>query len=171
MLNATMPRPAHNIPPPIPITVGDKSQRAFSVVHRIADHYERRGIIAKSILWGALVTVVGFTLDALVHLLPWAWADQHLLENVVEGVFFSLLVCVVLSAREQRLRRRFREVGYLNHHIRNSLAIIEMAEGYVGEATERLQMVKDASTRIRRCIEKISREEDVEISDRFPEEP
>lgn len=51
-------------------------------------------------------------------------------------------------------------MGYLNHHIRNSLTVIEMAEGHVAEAAERLKMVSNASTRIRRCIEKISREED-----------
>lgn len=56
-------------------------------------------------------------------------------------------------------------------HIRNSLTVIEMAEGYVAEADRRLDMVKKASTRIRSCIEKISRAEDVEISEQSPHEP
>ena len=52
---------------------------------------------------------------------------------------------------------------YLNHHIRNALTIIEMVEGYVDETGRRLEMVKIASTRIRRCVGKISREEHCEI--------
>ena len=75
---------------------------------------------------------------------------------------------MVLSARDRRLRQRFKEVGYLNHHIRNSLAVIEMAEGYISEADQRLEMVKKASLRIRRCVEKISREEDCEINEQSP---
>ena len=81
------------------------------------------------------------------------------------------MVYSVLHERDRRLRRRFKEVGYLNHHIRNSLTVIEMAEGYVSEAEERLQMVKNASSRIRRCVEKISRQEDCEIDEQYPQEP
>jgi hypothetical protein len=46
-----------------------------------------------------------------------------------------------------------------------------MAEGYVAEANQRLDMVKQASSRIRQCIEKISQQEDCEISERSPQEP
>jgi hypothetical protein len=34
-----------------------------------------------------------------------------------------------------------------------------------------LEMVKKASTRIRRCVERISREEDCEINEKHPQEP
>ena len=171
LLDVTMARSAHNLTAPIPIAISDKSRWSFPALHRIFEHYERRSIIAKSFVWGVLVSLVGFIFDALVHLFPWDWVHQHVLENIIEGAFFTSLVWIVLSARERRLRRRFKEVGYLNHHIRNSLAVIEMAEGYVGQATERLEMVKNASTRIRRCIEKISREEDCEIDEHSPQEP
>ncbi len=134
-------------------------------------HYERRNVIAKAVIWGVLVTLVGLLLDDAVRQLRWPRLSESLLENAIEGAFFAVLVWVVLSARDRRLRQRFKEVGYLNHHIRNSLAVIEMAEGYVGEADQRLEMVKQASKRIRRCIEKISREEDCEISRQTPHEP
>jgi hypothetical protein len=134
-------------------------------------HYERRSVVAKAMMWGLLVALVGLMLDYMVRQLQWPWFRERLLESAVEGMFFALVVWIVLSARERRRRQRFKEVGYLNHHIRNSLAVIEMAEGYVGEADERLKMVKKASTRIRRCIEKISREEDCEINEQAPHEP
>jgi hypothetical protein len=142
--------------------------RSMSPVLR---HYERRSVIAKAVIWGILVTFVGVTLDYFASLLRWPWLRERFAENTIEGAFFALLVWVVLSARDRRLQRRFKEVGYLNHHIRNSLAVIEMAEGHVAEADQRLEMVKKASTRIRRCIEKISRDEDCEINEQSPQEP
>ncbi len=142
-----------------------------SLLTRLLEHYERRGIATKAITWGVLVTLVGLALDYLTSTLDTTWLNQRLIENVIEGALFAVLVWVVLTARDKRLRRRFKEVGYLNHHIRNSLTVIEMAEGHVAEASERLEMVKQASSRIRRCIEKISREEDCEINEHSPHKP
>jgi hypothetical protein len=134
-------------------------------------HYERRSVTAKAAMWGILVALVGMSIDDAVRGLRWPWLRERLVANIIEGVLCILLVWVVLSARDRRLQRRFREVGYLNHHIRNSLTVIEMAEGYVAEADQRLEMVKKASTRIRRCVERISREEDCEINEKHPQEP
>lgn len=46
-----------------------------------------------------------------------------------------------------------------------------MAESNVAEAEQRLEMVKDASSRIRRCVEKISRQQDLEINEKEPQKP
>ncbi len=145
--------------------------QAPSLLTRLLERYERRSVAAKAISWGLLVTLVGLMLDDLTSRLDTTWLNQRLIENTIEGLLFTVLVWIVLSARDRRLQRRFKEVGYLNHHIRNSLTVIEMAEGYVAEASERLEMVKQASSRIRRCIEKISREEDCEIDERSPQKP
>ena len=155
----------------IPFREDARPAQAPSLLTRILEHYERRSVAAKAISWGILVTLVGVSLDYLVSLPRWPWLQERFVENAIEGAFFTVLVWVVLTARERRLRKRFKEVGYLNHHIRNSLTVIEMAEGYVAEADQRLDMVKKASARIRRCIEKISRAEDVEISEQSPHEP
>ncbi len=133
--------------------------------------YEKRSVIAKAVIWGTLVTFVGVALDYFASLLRWPWLQERFVEHAIEGAFFTLLVWAVLSARDRRLQRRFKEVGYLNHHIRNALTVIEMAEGYVAEADQRLEMVKKASSRIRQCIEKISRWEDCEIDEQSPQEP
>jgi len=85
---------------------------------------------------------VGFSLDYLVAVLGLPWPQERLIENVIEGALFIAMVYSVLRERDRRLRRRFKEVGYLNHHIRNSLTVIEMAEGYVSEAEERLQHLR-----------------------------
>jgi len=122
-------------------------------------------------MWGLLVTLVGLALDYGFRRMRWPWFTERLVENSIEGAFFTVLVWGLLSARERQTRRRFKELRYLNHHIRNSLSIIEMAEGQVAEASQRLEMVKTASARIRRCIERISREEECEINEEFPHEP
>jgi len=98
-------------------------------------HYERRNIVAKAVMWGLLVALVGLSLDYEVSQLRWPWPHERMLKNMIEGVFVALLVWVVLSAREKRLHQRFKELGYFNYHIRNSLAVIEMAEGTLARRT------------------------------------
>ena len=155
----------------IPFREDASLPQAPSLLTRILEQYERRSVAAKAISLGMLVTLVGLLLDDLTSRLDTTWLNQRLIENAIEGALFTALVWIVLSARDRRLQRRFKEVGYLNHHIRNSLTVIEMAEGHVAEASERLEMVKQASSRIRRCIEKISREEDCEINEQSPHKP
>jgi hypothetical protein len=160
-----------NISASIPLRQNYAQSEQARPMNPVLMHYERRSVVAKAAIWGILVTFVGVSLDYFVSLLGWAWLQERFVENAIEGAFFALLVCLVLRARERRLQQRFKEVGYLNHHIRNSLTVIEMAEGYVAEADQRLEMVKKASSRIRHCIEKISREEDVEINEKSPHQP
>jgi hypothetical protein len=46
-----------------------------------------------------------------------------------------------------------------------------MAESNITDAEKHIEMVKDASSRIRRCVEKISRQEDSEINEKEPQKP
>lgn len=142
-----------------------------TIDHTLFAYYERRNKLVKAILWGLWIAVIGLAFDYLIRHLHLQWFCERVLENLFEGIFFGGLVWFVLSVQERRMRQRFREVGYLNHHIRNSLTIIEMAEAQVAETSQRLEMIRKASSRIRRCVEKISRDEDVRISERFPEDP
>ena len=134
-------------------------------------HFERRSVIAMAAMWGLVVTALGMSLDYFVMRFHWPWLGERLIENTMEGVLFALFMWVFLKSREERFRQRFHELGYLNHHIRNSLATIQMADGYVAEAAQRSQMIADASKRIRLCVDKISREQDCKINERSPEQP
>ena len=157
-----------------PLTLVDQGRNPAQRVNDrnpLPRHHENRTVIGNAVMGGILITFIGIFLDYVVRQLQWPWLSERFLENIIEGVVFTLIIWAVLNDREKRLQRRFKELGYLNHHIRNSLTVIEMAEGYVAEADERLHMVKAASTRIRRCVDKISREEDCEINQRSPQEP
>ncbi len=137
----------------------------------VLKHYERRSITSKALFWGSLVGIVGFCLDYVFKLLRLPWLRERAFENLFEAAIFTFLVWALLKAREKQLQRRFKEVGYLNHHIRNSLTIIELAEGSITEPVRHSEMVKGASSRIRRCVERISRDEDCEINEKSPQEP
>jgi len=140
-------------------------------INFVFTHYDKRGLVGKSVFWAVLVVAVSTALDYGVGYLQWPWLKEHLVVNIVQGALLGIAVWAFLKARDQRLQRRFKELGYLNHHVRNSLVTISFAEGYIPEAGQRLEMITEATRRIRRCIEKISREEDCEIDEQSPNEP
>jgi hypothetical protein len=156
---------------PISISHGRSHVQEIKPVNRLLRRYEQRSVVVRAVMWGVLIGFIGFLLDYSIGRLHWSWLTERILENTFEGALFTLLIWAFLKAREKGLQRRFKQVGYLNHHVRNSLTVIEMAGGYVPEASRRLEMIKSASTRIRRCIEKVSREEDCEINPQAPQEP
>ena len=165
---------ARKLPQEIPTpTLIDKGRNSAQRVNGnpLLRHLEDRSIIGKAVISGTLITFVGLFLDYVVRQLHWPWLSERFLENIIEGAVFTLIIWALLNAREERIQRRFKELGYLNHHVRNSLTVIEMAEGYVADADERLHMVHAASKRIRRCIDRISREEDCEVNQQSPQEP
>jgi hypothetical protein len=133
--------------------------------------YEARSVTVRAIFWGVLVVFVGFWLDSLVGLIPLSRLTERIAGNVIEGVFFTVLIWAFINARQKRRQRRLKEMTYLNHHIRNSLTVIEFAEGQATQPPQHAEMVKKASRRIRRCIERISENENCEIDEEFPEEP
>jgi hypothetical protein len=156
---------------PISIDRSCGRQQEKRSTNLLLQHFEKRSVVPRAIMWGVLVTVIGMSLDSSIAVFHWPWLGERLVENTIEGVLSTLFMWVFLNAREKRLQQRFKEVGYLNHHIRNSLATIQMADGYVAEAAQRSELIANASTRIRLCVEKISREQDRAINERSPQQP
>lgn len=133
--------------------------------------YEKCGLVGKAIFWAVLVSVVGTALDYGIWCIQLPWLREHVVVNTVQGIFLGVAVWIFLKAQDSRLQRRFKEVGYLNHHIRNSLVTINLAEHCIPESAQRLELITKATTRIERCIEKISRDEDCEVDQQSPQEP
>jgi hypothetical protein len=170
-LGAEMAQTMRKITAPISMNQSCGHEQEKRSMNLLPKHFERRSVVPRAVMWGMLVIAIGMSLDASVTVFHWSWLGERLVENTIEGVLFALFIWVFLNAREKRLQHRFREVGYLNHHIRNSLATIQMADGYVAEAAQRSELIANASTRIRLCVEKISREQDCAINERSPERP
>jgi ribosomal protein S7 len=71
----------------------------------------------------------------------------------VEGLVIGLVVFRLYRLREQRMTRRMREIGFLNHHIRNAMQTIELAAREIGDTQQRVAV--DLS--VRRVVETLSR--------------
>ena len=125
--------------------------------------YERRSKLTKAAAWGALLVGLSFALDVGFHSIHWSWYLEKLVKDLVEGVLFGVLVWAFLNAREKAIQRRFHEIGYLNHHVRNALMVIV--------AYAETDIVKDSCQRIQTCIEKLSREEDCQVNAKNPRQP
>jgi hypothetical protein len=144
----------------------------YRIIEPFIKRYEGWGALGKTVLWVVVVFLTGMLLDLFLHIaLGWPWIHERLLENAIEALIIGVFVFTLIDAREKRIQRRFKEVGYLNHHIRNALTIIEMAESSITDAEKHIEMVKAASSRIRRCVEKISRQDDSEINEKEPQQP
>lgn len=116
--------------------------------------------------FGVVVLMLGLGLDIIAHAFldpsfPLIWWKVRLCENTTGGIIAGIFAYYVLLDREQRLERRFREIAYLNHHIRNALSAIVLSQNVEIETKQRIEMVKDSSDRIRLSLEKITRAEDI----------
>jgi hypothetical protein len=133
--------------------------------------YDRSPLVMKAVIFALITLTVGLCLDDLMHLMGLSWLWERLIENLLEAVVIFLVSYSILKSREMRVKKRFQEVGYLNHHIRNALSVIELASTLAGEAEEKLALIGQQSKRIQRCLEKISREEDISKYTDHPLEP
>ena len=123
--------------------------------------YDHAPLWTRAAFWGLIVFVVGYSLDDILHSCNLSWQPEQLAQNSIEAVIITLAVATLLKSRDRRIKRRFQEIGYLNHHIRNALAVIEMAQNFAKKAEEREELVSSSTLRIQLCLQKVSRQEDL----------
>jgi hypothetical protein len=107
----------------------------------------------RAVLIGILAALVGVALDEAAHLSGYVWFSERLLENAVEGLVVGFLVFWLSRLREKRMERRMREIGFLNHHIRNAMQTIEFAATDIADAQRR----EAVDLSIRRVVETLSK--------------
>ena len=134
---------------------------ASYMLEQAVSKYDRAPLWTRAAIWGLIVFAVGYSLDDILHSCSLSWRSEQLAQNSIEAAIIILAVATLLKNRDRRIRRRFQEIGYLNHHIRNALEIIEMAQKYAREAEEREKLVSSSTLRIQLCLQKVSREEDL----------
>ena len=117
------------------------------------DRYFDLPLWGRALLVGSLAALLGFALDGAAHLFGYPWFYERLSENAVEGLVIGFVVFRLYRLREQRMARRMREIGFLNHHIRNAMQTIELAAREIGDAKQRVAV--DLS--VRRVVETLSR--------------
>jgi hypothetical protein len=136
-------------------------KRSSYMLQEIVAKYDQAPLWMRAAIWGLIVLVVGYSLDDIFHGFSLSWRSEQLAQNSIEGAIIMLAVATVLKNRDRRIRRRFQEIGYLNHQIRNALEVIQMAQRYAKEAEEREKLVSSSSLKIQLCLQKVSREEDL----------
>jgi hypothetical protein len=141
-----------------------------------SEHDRRQPFWIYAVIFGVIVLVLGQVLDIVIHWFyrePFSlqWRIERIWVNFIEGALAGIVAYFILSIRERRIQRRLREIGYLNHHIRNALSAIVLSQEIGMDTKQRIGMVRDSSDRIQRCLSKVSRHEDVTDYADTPQEP
>lgn len=124
------------------------------------DHYFDLPLWGRALLIGLLAALLGVTLDELSHLFGYPWYLERLLENTVEGIVIGVVVFWLSGLREKRMERRMKEIGFLNHHIRNAMQAIKLAATGIADAQERVAVIDLSVRRVVETLARINREGD-----------
>ena len=139
-------------------------------VEQFIDHYLRlteHSRISRVAVYGITALLVLVGMDLIDHYLSGrAFPLKHLVLHISEAFVLAVIADHVSHLREKRILRRNRQIQYLNHHVRNALALIKMVEGHL-EGKDAVA-VHSASDRICGVIEQVSRDEDVCIDGQRP---
>ena len=124
------------------------------------DRYFELPCIDRAFLVGFLAALLGFGLDQLAHLFGYSWFAERLIENAVEGVVIGAIVYWLSHLREKRMERRMREIGFLNHHIRNAMQTIAFATMGLPDEQERDAVIDRCVRRVTDALSRLNREHD-----------
>jgi hypothetical protein len=140
------------------------------LVNRIIGYYlglTERSQTTRAVVYGFTAFLIIFGIDLIWHYVArLSWMGQTLAADIVEATALAIIAAHLSRLREERVLRRQRQVQYLNHHVRNALALIAMLEQQLG--SEQGCAPQRARDRIRTVIEQLSRDEDVSINEEAP---
>ena len=114
----------------------------------------------RAVLVGVVVAVLGVAMDEAARAFEYPWFFERVLENVFEGLVIGLVVYWMSHLREKRMERRMREIGFLNHHIRNAMQTITLVAAETADAQQRMAMIDVSVRRVVETLSRINRESD-----------
>ena len=124
------------------------------------DRYFDLPLWGRSILIGFLAALLGFALDELAHIFGYPWFVERLAENALEGAVITAVVFWLSRLREQRIVHRMREIGFLNHHIRNAMQAIALAATGIDDTGRRAVVIGSSVHRVIEALSKMNRKGD-----------
>jgi hypothetical protein len=124
------------------------------------DRYFDLPLWSRAVLVGTLAALLGIALDEAAHVFGFSWQAEQLSENALQGLVIGMIVFWLSLLREQRMNRRMKEIGFLNHHIRNAMQTIEFALSEVQDAKERVEIINASVRRVAETLSRISRQSD-----------
>jgi hypothetical protein len=123
------------------------------------DHYFDLTCKSRAVLVGIVVAALGIAMDEAARVFEYPWFFERVLENVLEGLVIGLVVYWMSCLREKRIERRMKEIGFLNHHIRNAMQAIQLVTAQMPDTQQR-EAVDRCISRVVAALSRINREED-----------
>src|SRR5438034_3895263 len=123
--------------------------------HELAHHYQQRknvfrfasASLFQSLITAAVIGIVVAFIGVALNAVRWqgntSWYVSATTGAVVEMVVVTALVTMVIEGRRKRAIRRTLELAFLNHHIRNAITQMSMAE-YVADPQPHERLVREA---------------------------
>lgn len=109
---------------------------------------------------GLVVAFVGVTLDEVRRQGNASWYVNAITVAVVEMAIVTALVTTVLEQRRKRAIRRTLELAFLNHHIRNAVTQMSMAE-HIADPQHHQRFVREGVGRISEALFRIANSADL----------
>ena len=123
----------------------------------------------RGVLVGLVTVALGVAMDEATRVFEYPWFFERVLENVFEGLVIGYVVYWMGLLRERRMERRMREIGFLNHHIRNAMQTITLAATEMADAQQRMAIIDQSVRRVVETLSTISRESDeLNVESRLP---
>lgn len=128
--------------------------------HTWVDRFFDLSLWDRAFVMGLLAALLGLALDKAAHVFGYPWMVERVFENVLEGVIIGVIVYWLGRLRQKRIERRMREIGFLNHHIRNAMHTIELAATAIADQQQRVSVIHGSVCRVVETLSKVNRESD-----------
>ena len=96
---------------------------------------------------GIIVASVAIILDATWTVRATTWYVRAIVIGSLQLFLVTLLVTAVLEQRRKRIIRRTLELAFLNHHIRNALTQVQLAD-HISDPERQHQLLQEAIERV-----------------------
>jgi hypothetical protein len=119
--------------------------------------------VIAAVVIGTIVAAAAVVLDATWTQHETVWYVRAILIGSLQVVLVTLLVTAVLEQRRRQIIRRKLERRFLNHHIRNALAQVQLAE-QVDDRERQRNLVQDAIARVSGTLYRVTDSSDAALS-------
>lgn len=115
--------------------------------------------LAQSFLAAAVIAIivgsVAVILDAVWTQRATVWYVRAIVVGSLQVLLVTLLVTAVLEQRRKRIIQRTLEMAFLNHHIRNALVEVQLADR-VPDRERQHQLLHQAIDRVSAALSRVS---------------
>jgi len=116
--------------------------------------------LATALVLGTLAALIGIAVSAALYYRHLAWYIGAAAGPLAATLVVMCLATIALEQARKRSIRRTLELAFLNHHVRNALTQMNMAE-YVADPEQHERLVREAVGRISETLFRIANSADL----------